>query len=397
MKVDIRELGQFNHLASQGAERAAESLSQLAGVEMDVDVTDVSLVTETVLAETFSDRSFVGVELGLEGGLEGETVLAFERERALKLQDLLMDAAIDTDSDSESTLAKSSVTELGNIMIGGFIDGWASHLGTAINMTPPRYTEANGPRILPDQAIEAAKKHGVFLFESKLRGMDVDLDFSLYMLPEYRQFVQLLSGNESSNQIPVNRLSTFEELAKEGAGNAAGQIGMMTGLDTSVDVSRLRFVPLSGVPKQVGNDQFVGVVFELTGLPSGYLVVLFDEASAKTVASSMMPGGSEEDGIGTMTEGAIKELGNIMTSGFIDGWANVLQTSIEHSPPNFVHDMGESIMSPVVGKLGQQQDYAFVIDSAIEIDGQEGQCDIYALPDERELARALSALPAQTE
>jgi len=85
MKVDIRELGQFNHLASQGAERAARSLSQLTGVQMDVEVTDVSLVTENVLAETFTGQSFVGVELGLEGGLEGETVLAFERDRALKL------------------------------------------------------------------------------------------------------------------------------------------------------------------------------------------------------------------------------------------------------------------------------------------------------------------------
>ena len=391
MKVDIRELGQFNHLASQGAERAARSLSQLTGVQMDVEVTDVSLVTESVLAETFTGQSFVGVELGLEGGLDGETVLAFERERALKLQDLLLQA-----TGSSDELAQSSVTELGNIMIGGFIDGWANHLGTAINMTPPKYTEAVGPRILPDQAIEAAKNHGVFLFESKLEAMDIDLDFSIYMLPEYRQFVELLSGADDSNQIPVNRLSAFEDLAKEGAGNAAGQIGMMTGLDTDVEVSRLRFVPLEGVPRQVGDDRFVGVVFELKGLPSGYLVVLFDEQSAKTVASSMMPsGGTDEDGIGPMTEGAIKELGNIMTSGFIDGWANVLGTSIEHTPPNFVHDMGSSIMSPVVGKLGQKQEYAFVIDSTIEIDGHQGRCDIYALPNERELARALSALPAQ--
>jgi len=392
MKVDIRELGQFNHLASQGAQRAARSLSQLTGVHMDVEVTDVSLVTENVLAETFTGQSFVGVELGLEGGLEGETVLAFERERALKLQDLLLEA-----TGSSDELAQSSVTELGNIMIGGFIDGWANHLGKAINMTPPKYTEAVGPRILPDQAIEAAKNHGVFLFESKLEAMDLDLDFSIYMLPEYRQFVDLLSGTDQGNQIPVNRLSAFEDLAKEGAGNAAGQIGMMTGLDTDVDISRLRFVPLEGVPRQVGDDRFVGVVFELKGMPSGYLVVLFDEASAKTVASSMMPGGSsDEEGIGTMTEGAIKELGNIMTSGFIDGWANVLGTSIEHTPPNFVHDMGSAIMSPVVGKLGKQQDYAFVIDSTIEIDGHQGRCDIYALPNERELARALSALPART-
>ena len=132
MKVDIRELGQFNHLASQGAERAARSLSQLTGVQMDVEVTDVSLVTENVLAETFTGQSFVGVELGLEGGLEGETVLAFERDRALKLQELLLEATGTSDE-----LAQSSVTELGNIMIGGFIDGWANHLGEAINDVIP--------------------------------------------------------------------------------------------------------------------------------------------------------------------------------------------------------------------------------------------------------------------
>jgi len=57
--------------------------------------------------------------------------------------------------------------------------------------------------------------------------------------------------------------------------------------------------------------------------------------------------------------------------------------------------MGSAIMSPVVGKLGTQQEYAFVIDSTIEIDGRQGRCDIYALPNERELARALSALPAR--
>ncbi|MGM0605306.1 MAG: chemotaxis protein CheC [Halobacteriota archaeon] len=390
MRLDIRELGQFNRLASQGARRAASSLSQLTGLDMHVEVTDVSLVTDEVLTETFGGSEFVGVQVGLDGGLSGETVLAFERQRAKTLQKLLVRRM-----GGDEGLAQSSVSELGNIMIGGFIDGWANHLGSGIDMTPPTYLEAKGTRILPKQTLKAAAGRGVFLFESRLEAMDVDLDFSIYMLPEYGEFVELLSQSPSEPAIPANKLRAFDGLAKRGAHRAAEQIGMMTGMDTDVNVSRIRFVPLSGVPKHVGDDQFVGVVFELTGMPSGYLVVLFDEPSAKSVASGMMPGGMEEDGIGTMTEGAVKELGNIMTSGFIDGWANVLGTSIEHSPPNFVHDMGASIMSPVVGKLGQRQDYAFVIDSTIEMDGRAGRCDIYALPDERELAKTLSALPAQ--
>ena len=84
-----------------------------------------------------------------------------------------------------------------------------------------------------------------------------------------------------------------------------------------------------------------------------------------------------------------------MTSVFIYCSSTVLQTIIAHSPPTFAHDLLSSIIRPVVGKLRQQPDYAFVIDSTIEIDGNTGQCDIYALPNERELARALSALPAR--
>lgn len=388
MRLDIRELGQFNRLASNGAERAARSLSQLTGIDITVEVTDVSLVTDEVLAETFSGQEFVGVQVGLAGGLAGETVLAFERSNANVLQSLLLDR-----SGADRSLAQSGVSELGNIMIGGFIDGWANHLGEAINMTPPTYLEAQGTRILPRETMRAAGDKGVFLFESRLEALNENLDFSIYMLPEYGEFVEMLSRSPTEPTIPANKLRAFDGLAKRGAHRAAEQIGMMTGIDTDVNVSQIRFVTLSDVPATVGNDRSVGVVFTLSGMPSGYLVILFDEASATTVAEAMMPGGMAEDGIGTLTEGAVKELGNIMTSGFIDGWANVLGTSIEHSPPNYIYDMSSSIMSPVVAKLGQRQEYAFVIDSTIQLDGRTGQCDIYALPDERELAKTLSALP----
>jgi len=93
-----------------------------------------------------------------------------------------------------------------------------------------------------------------------------------------------------------------------------------------------------------------------------------------------------------MAENALCELGNVMTSGFIDGWANVLGTSITHSPPEFVHDIGAATVSPLVAQLSERQDYGFVIDAAIQTEGVQARCDVYALPDERELARALDRL-----
>ncbi|WP_418285573.1 chemotaxis protein CheC [Halorubrum sp. DTA46] len=390
MRVDVRALGACNRLAERGAKQAAGALSELTGTDLAVEVTGASVASGADLAEAFSGRESIGVSVGLRGGLEGEAVLAFDAAHADALLSLLPGG---------QAMERSAVTEVGNIALGGFLDGWANYLGTAIDMTPPRYFEADGAAVLPDGALAG---DGVFLFESRLDATATDLDFSIYMLPDSGPFRDLIvgrtatgagpSGHEGERTaIPYESLSTFASLAKRGSTNAADNIAMMTGLDTSVDVSRLRFVPLADVPAEVGTEPNAGTVFELRGQPSGYLAILFDEQSAAAIADAMLPMETDEP-LGDMAQNALCELGNVMTSGFIDGWANVLGTSISHSPPEFVHDLGASTVSPLVAKLSERQDYGFVIDAAIRTEGVQARCDIYALPDERELAAALQRL-----
>ena len=403
MRVDVRALGACNRLAERGAEQAAGALSDLTGTDLAVEVTGASVASGEDLAEAFAGRESIGVSVGLRGGLDGEAVLAFGAANVDALLSLLPGGA---------AMERSAVTEVGNIALGGFLDGWANYLGKAIDMTPPRYFEADGAAVLPDGALAG---DGVFLFESRLDATATDLDFSIYMLPDSGPFRDLIvgkpapaatagaeaagsggavdgsAGEPGTTAVPYESLSTFASLAKRGSANAADNIAMMTGLDTTVDVSRLRFVPLADVPAEVGVEPHAGTVFELRGEPSGYLAILFEEESAATVAAAMLPTEPDEP-LGGMAENALCELGNVMTSGFIDGWANVLGTSISHSPPEFVHDIGSSTISPLVAKLSRRQDYGFVIDAAIQTEGVQARCDVYALPDERELARALDRL-----
>ena len=391
MYVDIQSLETFSRLASRGASTAADSLGQLTGTNVYVDVTDVTLMAAGDLRETFADREFVGVEVGLEGGIAGQTVMAFETDAAEVLLDKLMpgDGSIEDES-----FARSGVQEAGNIMTSGFIDGWADHLGVGIDMTPPAYVRATGTDILPDGAFDD-ERSGVFMFESKIRSLDDELEFTIYMLPEYAGFTDMLrrTGGGSSPAIPVDKLPEFNQMTKQGATSAADNITMMTGTETDVEVSRLRFVPIQDVPSEVGDTTVAGTIFELHGQPSGYLAILFDESSAEEVAQGMIP--TETDpGIGEMERGALRELGNIMTSGFIDGWANVLGTSIEHTPPQFIHDMGSAVMDPLVSRLGRTQEHAFIIDSTVRTPDGDVRCDIYALPDQHELAEALDQIDA---
>jgi two-component system chemotaxis sensor kinase CheA/chemotaxis protein CheC len=101
---------------------------------------------------------------------------------------------------------------------------------------------------------------------------------------------------------------------------------------------------------------------------------------------------TESDELTDQHKMAIEELGNIMTSGFVDGWANVLQQSVEHTPPRLVHDMGRAIIDPLAAQLGQHQRHAFVIDSKMKTEDVEFESEIHALPNEAELREALETL-----
>jgi len=199
-------------------------------------------------------------------------------------------------------------------------------------------------------------------------------------------------ADDEGDAIPIEKLEVFNRMNRQGTQTAADHVGAMTGIDVRAEVTQISFCPIEDVPKQVGDDSYVGTVVEFTGPPSGYLLVLFDEDSATTVAETLMPVEGDADGLTPGHESAIEELGNIMTSGFVDGWANVLERSIDHTPPRFVHDMGQAIVDPIAAQLGQHQRHAFIVDATMQTDSVAVEAAIHALPNEAELRTALDDL-----
>jgi two-component system chemotaxis sensor kinase CheA/chemotaxis protein CheC len=387
MKVDIQSLETFNQLAHEGAEQATASMTQLTGIDAVVDVTKISLVNRADVGEELDAEEFVGVQFDYTGELAGETVLVFERGCSESLIEALLGGA-----DSEE-MARSGVKEIGNIMMSGFIDGWADYLETTIDHSPPTYIEGVGPAVLPEGP-EGGDSDQIFVFKSQIEWVDESLEFYIYMLPEYDPLAEVMveHADTEGDAIPIDKLEVFNEMTMRGTETAAENVTMMTGIETEAEVSQISFAPITDVPKQVGNDTYVGTVVEFTGVPSGFLMVLFDEVSAKNVAEAMMPVEVEGEELTDQHKSAIEELGNIMTSGFVDGWANVLQTSVDHTPPRLVHDMGRAIVDPLAAQVGQHQEHAFIVDSTMKTEDIEFEAEIHALPNEAELRQALDEL-----
>ncbi|AEH38128.1 chemotaxis protein CheC [Halopiger xanaduensis] len=386
MEIDIRELETFQELAHDGAQSAADSLAQLTGISTNVQVTNVSLMSASDLQYEFIGTEFAGVNIDLSGEISGEVVLAFDERGRRAITDELVPA-----DDPEKK--KSSIKEVGNIMSSGFVDGWANYLNAKIKNSPPDYIEGTGVDVLPKSATE--EDTHLLVFRSRVEAsqgeVNEPVDFRILLVPDSTSLERALTPR-AEDGISFEKLEVFTDMTKEGAEKAAANITSMTGIDTNVNVSRLTLVPIEDIPREVGNKRYVGNVMEFEGKLGGYLVILFDQPSGRAVVDSLVPMETDEQW-GSMEQEALKELGNIMTSGFIDGWANVLDAEIKHKPPEFVADTGSSIMSPITSKIAETDDHAFMLDSSIQTDSdQVFTCQMLALPRRDELEQALSDL-----
>lgn len=391
MRVEVDALGKFNQLAHEGSERAAHSLGQLTGVLPTVEATSIDLLRHGDIVADLQNKELVGITTEFSGGITGTALLVFNYAGAKTLAKNLP-GGVDDEIDVEPRL-----TEVGNIMMSGFIDGWADHLQRTIDQEPPSYLAGSGTEVLPDRIPLDRTFEQVLTVNSIFETPGAAVETSAYIFLEHESFESVLVEDfaDESTPVPLDKLQVFSQMASKGGETAGENITMMTGIDTTINISRMSFLRVEDLTARLGDDRQVGVVVELTGLPNGYVLVLFDESSASTVAEAM--GAGAVDGtFGSMQQSAIEEVCNIMISGFIDGWANVLGTSNQHTPPEFVHDFASAIADPIMVDFAIEQEYAFVFDTLVQTTGEAIKCQIFALPKEQELQQALQELSLDT-
>jgi chemotaxis protein CheC len=125
---------------------------------------------------------------------------------------------------------------------------------------------------------------------------------------------------------------------------------------------------------------------------------MLDPADSKRLASAMMGGmGGDSDGEGfsEMERSAMQEIGNIMTSAFIDGWANVLDTTIDMGTPTFV--LGPA--NDIIDKMGGWPDseLVFVIDSQLTVEDGDLGMTVYTFPELDDLVPLIQGIDLDTD
>ncbi len=402
MKLDVNVLGTFHRMAREGAEQAANRLTQMTGVGTRVEVTKLNFMTAEDVQTEFGGRQHVGVRVDLAGGPGGTSIIVFEAGDARQIVSTLLQKTTEDEPEGEESFGemdRSAITELGHIMNNGFIDGWADVLRTAIDISTPSFAAgASAEPIVGDLDEMTGDQDLALMFRSQIAAVGTRFGFRHYLFPDHDAMADTLARHrDGSDGFEFEKLIGFDQMVEQGATEVANSVTQMTGFKTGIEIRQLNFVPVESIPQQISEEQLVGVAFSFDGMPSGYLIFLFDEPSAEEIIEALLsrPPQGNGDGFDEIERSAIEEFGNIMASGFLDGWANVLGTAIDHSTPNYVRDMGSAVIDPIAIEVGQDQEYAFVFDTSIDAAERAFDCGIYAIPEEGRLEEALAALEVQ--
>ncbi|WP_135825586.1 chemotaxis protein CheC [Halorussus ruber] len=388
MKLDVDTLGTFYEMAREGAGLAANRLSSMTDIPARVDVTHLNFTRDAAIARDLSGTEWVGIRVELSDGFGGTSLLLFDAESAETIATAVIDGIPTV---REGTLQESTVTEIAQIMNNGFVDGWANVLDTNIDVSAPTYVSADRPdEFLRETELTPDEEELAVLFRNNLEAVGEELTFRHYLVPDTETVQNLFQARSEERAIEFEKLVGFDRIAQRGATQVADNLTQMTGIEMDVDIRRINFISLDAIPSEVSAEPMVGVAFSFAGMPSGYLLFLFDADSARRLVSQSLETETARN-LGSFERDAIQELSNVMASGMLDGWANLLDTTIDHSTPAYAHDMGAAVVDPLVVGLGDSQEFAFVFDTRIEAVDTEVDLDIYVIPDEEDLREALGA------
>ncbi|APW99685.1 chemotaxis protein CheC [Halobiforma lacisalsi AJ5] len=193
-------------------------------------------------------------------------------------------------------------------------------------------------------------------------------------------------------KVDIRKLSFINEMAKVGTNGVADNMSKLTGEDAQMEVTKTNFIDVEDLEGQLDDGKRVGVRVRLHDPPHGHILILFPETSAKKITAIMLDDVVDDmsDVSGKMARSAVEEMGTMMASGFIDGWADVLGRVIDIAAPQLVYAPGGEIVSRTAGLGGD--DLALFFDSDLTVPSYQIEAEIYAFPDLETFVEMVNAM-----
>jgi chemotaxis protein CheC len=181
--------------------------------------------------------------------------------------------------------------------------------------------------------------------------------------------------------IDIRKLRIINQLIKDGADNVASALESMAGVESTVKIKSLAFIDPEDISTQIGDSPRHSARVRLREPPYGVFFLTFGDETAAEIAG-LMTGIDASEGFNDMHQSALEEICNIMTSGFIDGIANTLDTTIDMGTPEVSRGSGQEIADESLTHINQDS-LSIVLDALVDMADRDAAFEIriFLVPD----------------
>lgn len=136
--LDSMQLDALKEIGNIGSGNAATALSATIGKPVNIDVPTVKILDINDAVEVLggAEKIVAGILVKLEDGIRGAMMSIQTLEVVNLMLDSLLGSTVESLEDLDE-MQSSAIAEIGNILMGSYVNAIADMTGTAINLSPP--------------------------------------------------------------------------------------------------------------------------------------------------------------------------------------------------------------------------------------------------------------------
>jgi chemotaxis protein CheC len=204
-----------------------------------------------------------------------------------------------------------------------------------------------------------------------------------------------MTHDRSQEKTPVNpslsetQLDALRELANIASGTAATALSQMLAREVEINVPRALALPPADAVDACGDPEqhVAGVVVPIQGDIDGIVLLLIPYEQAEILCSLLGVEAHTEVG-----DSALREIGNILATSYLNGLAAMTGMKLEPSPPLLHTDMLAAIVSSLLVGAAGTHDLALVLDSELDVSGDPCSICFLLLPTSGQITDLLAPL-----
>lgn len=187
------------------------------------------------------------------------------------------------------------------------------------------------------------------------------------------------------------QLDALREVGNIGAGNAATALSQLINKKIDMTVPAVNIVPFDDIFSRIGGEEVViGVIVRVLGDTPGNILFIFEKEVALNLIETLTGGRDEQ--ITEMGNSVLCEVGNIISSSYMNSIARFTNLVITPSVPAVTYDMLGAILSTTFIESGQFDDMVLDIETIFLQNNEEISGHFYYIPMPGSLEKILGAL-----